>query len=62
MTGREIAAREEARRAGRPAASSSPPPSARREVLGWTPRKPELETMIADAWAWYQAHPDGYGD
>jgi UDP-glucose 4-epimerase len=29
-------------------------------VLGWTPRKPEIETMIADAWAWHQAHPDGY--
>ena len=21
-----------------------------------------LETMIGDAWAWHQAHPDGYGD
>ena len=25
-------------------------------------RKPEIETMIADAWAWFQAHPEGYGD
>jgi UDP-glucose 4-epimerase len=31
-----------------------------RDVLGWTPRKPELEAMIADAWAWFQAHPQGY--
>jgi UDP-glucose 4-epimerase len=31
-----------------------------REVLGWQPRKPEIETMIADAWAWHQANPDGY--
>ena len=31
-----------------------------REVLGWTPRKPDIETMIADAWAWHQANPDGY--
>ena len=31
-----------------------------REVLGWTPRKPDLETMIGDAWAWAQANPDGY--
>ena len=31
-----------------------------RDELGWEPRKPELETMIADAWAWAQAHPDGY--
>jgi UDP-glucose 4-epimerase len=33
-----------------------------RDELGWEPRKPELEAMIADAWAWARAHPDGYGD
>jgi len=32
-----------------------------REVLGWTPNKPGIDTMIADAWAWHQANPDGYG-
>ena len=32
-----------------------------REELGWTPRHPDLETIIAHAWAWRQAHPDGYG-
>ena len=31
-----------------------------RDELGWEPQKPELDTMIADAWAWTQAHPDGY--
>ena len=31
-----------------------------REELGWTPRYPELETIIAHAWAWRQVHPDGY--
>ncbi|MGH2862997.1 MAG: UDP-glucose 4-epimerase GalE [Solirubrobacteraceae bacterium] len=31
-----------------------------REELGWAPKKPELETMIADAWAFAQAHPHGY--
>ncbi|WP_439577028.1 UDP-glucose 4-epimerase GalE [Elioraea sp.] len=31
-----------------------------REELGWTPRYPALETIIADAWAWRQAHPEGY--
>lgn len=24
------------------------------EQLGWTPKRPELETMIADAWRWHQ--------
>jgi len=33
-----------------------------RDELGWAPRKPEIATMIADAWAWHQALPAGYGD
>ena len=59
VTGRPIEAIEEGRRPGDPpqlvAASEQV-----REVLGWTPRKPQLETMIADAWAWLQANPQGY--
>ncbi|HEY6398417.1 MAG TPA: UDP-glucose 4-epimerase GalE [Solirubrobacteraceae bacterium] len=31
-----------------------------RSKLGWKPRKPELETMVADAWAFASANPDGY--
>ena len=31
-----------------------------RAELGWQPRKPAIETMIADAWAFHQTHPDGY--
>ena len=59
VTGVDIKAIEEGRRPGDPpelvAASAKI-----REVLGWTPRKPDIETMIADAWAWHQANPDGY--
>jgi UDP-glucose 4-epimerase len=33
-----------------------------RAELGWEPRKPGLEQMVADAWAFAQAHPNGYGD
>jgi UDP-glucose 4-epimerase len=29
-------------------------------VLGWTPRRSTLEAMIGSAWAWRQAHPNGY--
>jgi UDP-glucose 4-epimerase len=61
VTGRDIPVREEDRRPGDPAelvASSQ----RIRDELGWVPRKPEIETMIADAWAWLQARPDGYGD
>ena len=31
-------------------------------VLGWRPVRPSLEAMVGSAWAWGQAHPDGYGD
>jgi UDP-glucose 4-epimerase len=61
VTGRDIRVREEDRRPGDPAelvASSE----RIREELGWVPRKPEVDAMIADAWAWFEAHPVGYGD
>jgi UDP-glucose 4-epimerase len=61
VTGREIAVREEGRRPGDPAALVASSQKIRDE-LGWVPRKPEIETMIADAWAWFQAHPQGYGE
>jgi UDP-glucose 4-epimerase len=58
VTGREIPVVEEDRRPGDPpmlvAASERV-----REVLGWTPRKAGIDTMIGDAWAWHQANPDG---
>jgi UDP-glucose 4-epimerase len=60
VTGVDFGVVEEDRRPGDPpelvAASEKV-----REVLGWTPNKPDIETMIADAWAWHQANPDGYG-
>ncbi len=31
-----------------------------RDELGWIPRKPDLATMIGDAWKWQQVHPHGY--
>lgn len=33
-----------------------------RSELGWEPRKPALEDMVADAWAFARANPDGYSD
>jgi UDP-glucose 4-epimerase len=61
VTGREIEVKEEGRRAGDPAQLVA---SSRRirDELGWVPRKPAIETMIEDAWNWFQAHPEGYGD
>jgi UDP-glucose 4-epimerase len=60
VTGHQIRVREEPRRPGDPPELVAAPERARAE-LGWRPRR-DLDTMIADAWAWHQAHPDGYGD
>ena len=59
VTGREIPVREEPRRPGDPAQLVASSEKIRAE-LGWEPEK-DLEAMIADAWAWRQARPDGYG-
>jgi UDP-glucose 4-epimerase len=60
VTGREIEAVEEPRRPGDPAALVAAGDRIRAE-LGWRPEK-GLDEMIADAWAWHQAHPRGYED
>jgi UDP-glucose 4-epimerase len=33
-----------------------------RRELGWQPRYPELEQIVADAWAWRRKHPNGYDE
>jgi len=58
VTGRPIEVREEPRRPGDPPALVASSERIR-EQLGWVPEK-GLDDMIADAWAWHQAHPDGY--
>jgi UDP-glucose 4-epimerase len=60
VTGREIEVREEARRPGDPPALVAASDRIHDE-LGWVPEK-GLDDMIGDAWAWHQAHPDGYPD
>ena len=30
------------------------------EVLGWQPRRSNLDEMVASAWAWRQRFPGGY--
>jgi UDP-glucose 4-epimerase len=59
VTGRDIPTRDEGRRPGDPPELVAAADRARAE-LGWAPRR-GLEQMIADAWAWRQAHPAGYG-
>ena len=31
------------------------------EELGWQPKSPSLESIIASAWRWHSSHPGGYG-
>ncbi len=61
VTGRAIPARVLKRRSGDPPVLVASSRRARRE-LGWQPKHSTLEQMLADAWAWRQAHPHGYAD
>ena len=59
VTGCRIESVEAPRRSGDPPVLVASSDKVRKE-LGWKPEKSELETMISDAWAWMQAHPNGY--
>ena len=59
VTGKPIKAIDAARRPGDPAVLVASSGKIRRE-LGWTPKNPELNDIVASAWEWMQAHPRGY--
>ncbi len=59
ITGKPIQARIAPRRAGDPSRLVADSKKAR-EVLGWNPQFPDLESIIESAWSWHQAHPNGY--
>jgi len=59
VTGCQIEALPEGRRAGDASFLVASAEKARR-LLGWQPKYPELEAIIASAWRWHQAHPGGY--
>jgi UDP-glucose 4-epimerase len=59
VTGHPIPVHESPRRPGDPARLVAASERVRAE-LGWEPRRPGIEEIIADAWAWFEAHPDGY--
>jgi UDP-glucose 4-epimerase len=60
-TGHPIPARMAPRRAGDPAILVASSDKARRE-LGWRPEKPGLDEIVASAWEWRRAYPEGYRD
>ncbi|MFZ0369610.1 MAG: UDP-glucose 4-epimerase GalE [Halobacillus sp.] len=59
VTQREIPAEVAPRRAGDPAQLVASSEKAMKE-LSWKPAHAELDTMIQNAWDWFQKHPEGY--
>ncbi|SMC64990.1 UDP-glucose 4-epimerase GalE [Papillibacter cinnamivorans] len=60
VTGKPIPVSEAPRRPGDPAVLVASSEKAEK-VLGWKPKHPDIEEIIADAWRWHEAHPEGYG-
>lgn len=61
VTGHPIPAVESPRRPGDPAVLVASSEKIRRE-LGWIPRRPDLEVIVASAWEWHRTHPCGYSE
>jgi UDP-glucose 4-epimerase len=61
ITGKIIPTVEKPRRPGDPPKLVASAEKAIRE-LGWKPKYPKLEDIVATAWAWHQKHPNGYPD
>ncbi|HOX25061.1 MAG TPA: UDP-glucose 4-epimerase GalE [Candidatus Krumholzibacteria bacterium] len=59
VTGRVVAPPVQPRRPGDPARLVAANRRAR-DLLGWRPRRSDVDTLLADAWAWHSAHPRGY--
>jgi len=61
VTGRALAPPVAPRRDGDPARLVAANGRAA-ELLGWRPRRSDVDRVVADAWAWHRAHPAGYED
>ncbi len=61
VTGRNVASVDSPRRPGDPARLVASSEKIRKE-LGWTPKYPDLETIVRTAWEWHRSHPKGYND
>jgi UDP-glucose 4-epimerase len=60
-TGKKINVIEGARREGDPPALYADSAKAKRE-LNWKVKFADIDSIVATAWKWHQAHPEGYGD
>jgi UDP-glucose 4-epimerase len=59
-TGKTITVIEAPRRPGDPPALYADSSKAKRE-LGWKPKYPDIDSIVATAWNWHRKHPDGFG-
>lgn len=59
VTGRTVRRQPAPRREGDPAVLYASAEKIRTE-LGWRPRRPDLDTIVGDAWKWHSTHPSGY--
>lgn len=62
VTGHRIPAEDTPRRPGDPPELVAGGDGPAATVLNWKPSRTDLRTIVSDAWAWHQAHPNGYGD
>ena len=60
-TGKSVKVIESPRRPGDPPALYADSRKAKEE-LGWKVKFPDIDSIVATAWKWHQAHPSGYGD
>ena len=61
VTGRPVMRRSAPRRPGDPAALYASAQRIRHDLV-WTPTRPDLDTIVRDAWQWHSTHPHGFGD
>ncbi|MBS1716575.1 MAG: UDP-glucose 4-epimerase GalE [Armatimonadetes bacterium] len=59
VTGLPVPYEEVERRPGDPATLIASSEAIRRD-WGWTPKYPDLTTIVEHAWNWHRLHPDGY--
>ena len=59
VTGHAVPVKESPRRAGDPAVLIASSEKIRRE-LNWTPKFPDLDSILKSAWEWHRNFPNGY--
>ncbi|RSL33598.1 UDP-glucose 4-epimerase GalE [Salibacterium salarium] len=60
VTGKDIPQQMGERRAGDPARLIASSDKAK-QLLGWEPKRTNVQTIVRDAWNWHQKNPEGYG-